>query len=390
MKKLTCIILAVFMVIGTAIAVSAETVPYSANFESKDDMLTALSKYAENFPEFDGLSFTAPEDYHLTEKELIIPTLDSTIYTADCYSFAEAFYGKGVNYSFVSYNENDIRFIVYYYTNEDSAYERVRYSPADDEGSAKVHRGYNYGLHYTAYEYTDGNEDVKCTYLLLQNQEHPDKLIYCYTSEPFSYDFLEGIEIESTGVYFPLFEENKDSMTNNLSEEFYNFCNSIREAPSDNDSGQIYDYIKADGMVFFKGDCSWIFEHEMIVCADSLGDWHFMTSPCDNGLSGLGIYVKTESEILTLESAYEQGIVTDLTTASKLEGTIMYRKGDVNGDKALNIKDSTALQKYIANKEVDVVSNRDIRDKVFDMNTDGKVNIKDATAIQKHLAKIDY
>lgn len=181
-------------------------------------------------------------------------------------------------------------------------------------------------------------------------------------------------------------EVNKEA----LADEFYDFCNSKIVTTYEHDYVSIGDYIEADGMVFFTGGCSWIFSHEMVIYADSIGDWHFMTNPRENGLSGLGVYVKANGEIYPVEDALEKGIVTDLTPVSKLEGIIFYHIGDINGDKSLNVKDATALQKYLANKETKIITNNDIRKKVFDMNKDERVNIKDATAIQKYIAKMDY
>lgn len=60
-----------------------------------------------------------------------------------------------------------------------------------------------------------------------------------------------------------------------------------------------------------------------------------------------------------------------------------YVIGDVNADKVLNIRDATALQKYVAKLG-----------KVYkfmaDFNGDLKINVKDSTDIQKKLAGLDY
>lgn len=189
------------------------------------------------------------------------------------------------------------------------------------------------------------------------------------------------ISISITGVQAKF---NKET----LIEDFYDFCNNKIESTNENDYVFINDYIETDDMIFFTGQCSWIFMHQMIVCADSMGDWHFMSNPCESGLSGLGVYVKLGNDIYSIETAWEENLVTDLTPVSKLKDLAFYHTGDINGDKNLNIKDATALQKYIANKEVEVVSSPNIREKIFDMNKDEKVNIQDATAIQKYLAKM--
>ena len=202
----------------------------------------------------------------------------------------------------------------------------------------------------------------------------------------FSALFLLVALLVSLGMLNASAEVNKDA----LSQEFFRFCNDKVETTYEHDSVKIHDYVEANEMVFFYADCSWIFMHQMVIYPDSMGDWLFMTNPSENGISGLGVYVKSDNEIYTIEKAWEEGIVTDLSPVSELDGIVFYHIGDVNGDKVLNIKDATALQKFIANKKVDVVSNYDIREKVFNMNKDENINIKDATAIQKYLAKIEY
>jgi len=60
-----------------------------------------------------------------------------------------------------------------------------------------------------------------------------------------------------------------------------------------------------------------------------------------------------------------------------------YVIGDVNADKVLNIRDATALQKYVAKLgKVDKL--------MADFNGDLDINVKDATDIQKKLAGLDY
>lgn len=62
----------------------------------------------------------------------------------------------------------------------------------------------------------------------------------------------------------------------------------------------------------------------------------------------------------------------------------IYDKGDVNGDGKLNIRDATAIQKYLA-KILELDENAV---ELADFNGDGKLNVKDATAIQKTIAGI--
>ena len=63
-----------------------------------------------------------------------------------------------------------------------------------------------------------------------------------------------------------------------------------------------------------------------------------------------------------------------------------FEMGDVNRDGKLNIKDATAIQKYLA-KMIDF---EDVQLVLADYNNDNKVNIKDVTYIQKKLAKVIF
>ncbi len=62
-----------------------------------------------------------------------------------------------------------------------------------------------------------------------------------------------------------------------------------------------------------------------------------------------------------------------------------YETGDVNCDGEINIKDATAIQKYIASLEVFTNEQKVLAD----YNKDNDVNIKDATAIQKRIAGLE-
>lgn len=59
--------------------------------------------------------------------------------------------------------------------------------------------------------------------------------------------------------------------------------------------------------------------------------------------------------------------------------------GDVDLNGVLNVRDATAVQKYLAGI-IDFTSDRK---KLADTDGDGKVSIKDATKIQKRLAGIE-
>ena len=55
--------------------------------------------------------------------------------------------------------------------------------------------------------------------------------------------------------------------------------------------------------------------------------------------------------------------------------------GDADGNNKINVKDTTAIQKYL-NKSIDSID-----EKYADVNEDGKIDVKDATIIQKYITK---
>ncbi|MBR3971641.1 MAG: leucine-rich repeat protein, partial [Ruminococcus sp.] len=63
-----------------------------------------------------------------------------------------------------------------------------------------------------------------------------------------------------------------------------------------------------------------------------------------------------------------------------------YELGDVDMDENINVKDATAIQKYLASIQD---YQPDAIELLMDFNKDGNVNIKDATAIQKRIAGIN-
>lgn len=66
------------------------------------------------------------------------------------------------------------------------------------------------------------------------------------------------------------------------------------------------------------------------------------------------------------------------------KNTIPTLFGDTNLDRALNIKDATYIQKYLAKIEI----RAEQFESILDTNQDGRITIADATFVQKHLAKI--
>ncbi len=93
---------------------------------------------------------------------------------------------------------------------------------------------------------------------------------------------------------------------------------------------------------------------------------------------GYYIYDVNEGKAYTLSEAYDIGL-NPTENALKLLGR---RRGDVHKDTEINIKDVTAIQKYLA----EIEGYTDVNYFAANFNKDGNVDIKDATAIQKYIA----
>lgn len=127
-----------------------------------------------------------------------------------------------------------------------------------------------------------------------------------------------------------------------------------------------------------------------IVVTSKIGDYAISTGPYSPYKHGFHIYVPTEDKIYTLEEAYFAGIEGIDEAFLSLAGDYVSLIGDADGNKKIDIKDATWIQKYIASiKGLDYVYVfEDLRSFACDYNRDENINIKDATAIQKHIAGI--
>lgn len=124
--------------------------------------------------------------------------------------------------------------------------------------------------------------------------------------------------------------------------------------------------------------------------AKQMGDYaaaqNSVYSPYDYGYY---IYVPETDTVYTLEEAVEaqvEGIGEAFFHLGKMGGVV----GDVDRDRKITIKDATAIQKIVAELEVE---NRYMKDTklnfyICDYDRDDDITIKDATAIQKHIAGI--
>jgi alpha-amylase len=73
---------------------------------------------------------------------------------------------------------------------------------------------------------------------------------------------------------------------------------------------------------------------------------------------------------------------TTTTKTKETTSTVDVNKfGDADGNNKINVKDTTAIQKYL-NKSIDSIDGT-----YADVNEDGKIDVKDATIIQKYITK---
>ena len=191
-------------------------------------------------------------------------------------------------------------------------------------------------------------------------------------------------------VTFSVYADIGNSISNSdLESEFLAYCKKQLPDIDYDYKVTIFKEKAYEDMIIFMGDCGAIPSLNTEHVTD-WGDWISLSTLGSSDLSVVGIYVKVEETILSLESAYEQGIITDLSPVAKL-ASLFYHIGDVNGDKKVNIKDATRLQKHLAGlNDEPIIDSGLLQTKVLDMNKDGKISIQDATSIQKYIAKADY
>ncbi len=98
----------------------------------------------------------------------------------------------------------------------------------------------------------------------------------------------------------------------------------------------------------------------------------------------MGDYVFSDTENITIYG--EEGSYAQEYAQSKNIKFAVKTMGDTEQDGEVNIKDATAIQKYLAM----LVEFNAMQKEVADFNSDGDVSISDATAIQKMLAGLEY
>ncbi len=102
------------------------------------------------------------------------------------------------------------------------------------------------------------------------------------------------------------------------------------------------------------------------------------------GVTYMGDNVFSDTEAITIFG--EKGSYAQEYALDKGIDFVEIIDGDTNFDGKVDIKDATAIQKYL----VQIISFSAVQEDLADFNHSGKVTVSDATAIQKMLAGLDY
>ncbi len=138
------------------------------------------------------------------------------------------------------------------------------------------------------------------------------------------------------------------------------------------------------------GDCRMLSRVSLPQTLQTIDDFAFYNDSnlteiyIPESVTQMGENVFSNTDMLTI--CGEEGSYAQEYAQSKEIRFVVKMDGDVNQDEKTDIKDATAIQKYLA----EIISLSAMQEDVADFNHDGKVTISDATAIQKKLAGLEY
>ena len=201
-KKIFSLMLATFLIAGSVFCVSAETPPFSEDFESEEEMLAALSQYAEEYPYYNGHAFNSniPQGYHLEYRQVLSVGVGISAKASDNFSFMESRYGYGIDTTFEAlyYKQNSTdtyRAFAYYGYNTDEVLQRLENAKTLD-GVVNFEEGTANGYPYLVCEY-----DYRRTDYYLAVNEY---LIHLITYEDKVEGFVYSIGFTYTDVCIPV------------------------------------------------------------------------------------------------------------------------------------------------------------------------------------------
>lgn len=201
-KRIFALAFALLFIVGSAFCVSAETPPFSEDFESEEEMLAALSQYAEEYPYYNGHAFNSniPQGYHLEYRQVLSVGVGISAKASDNFSFMESRYGYGIDTTFEAlyYKQNSTdtyRAFAYYGYNTDEVLQRLENAKTLD-GVVNFEEGTANGYPYLVCEY-----DYRRTDYYLAVNEY---LIHLITYEDKVEGFVYSIGFTYTDVCIPV------------------------------------------------------------------------------------------------------------------------------------------------------------------------------------------
>lgn len=222
-KKIFAFIMALLIIAGSVLAVSAETPPYSENFENESEMLTALSKYAVEYPDNASLNLNSdiPKGYHLEYRQVVSIDIEVDALIPKCFSFAESQYGQGVDYTFTSYDyENGypgvVRALVYYGYNSDEIKTILENAKIKDEVST-FDEGNVKGNSYVVCKSFEDCDPPQIDYYLALDEY----LVHIISFDPNIEDLLSKVTVEYIDVSIPVKIKDNADWFNKTIEEGY-------------------------------------------------------------------------------------------------------------------------------------------------------------------------
>lgn len=181
---------------------------------------------------------------------------------------------------------------------------------------------------------------------------------------------------------------NATTLEEELSEQmFYYFDGDEADLsffPSDLPLITIYDYVEINDIVIFSAVAMWRGADLAEVC-EIYGDW-CIYSAATFYPSSTSMFVRKENKIYTLQEAWDEGVITDLSSVVGFNKPKIYSIGDADLDYEITILDATQIQLKLAQL---LPRDKEWMFEVADYDRDGEATVLDATAIQRKLALIE-
>ncbi len=410
MKKIISLLLVFVMLMSFALVVRADAPPYSKDFSDKGEMLSSLSKYSKTFPDVEDYTSSdlseKRERHHLERREVFVPYIEDSGYTATSFSYAESEWGKGVNYIFASYSlgEENVRIMVFHGLNKEQIEEglvlafvpEARFFSGEDKITGKV---------YGAAETPLYDGAVFSEYVIKSNY-YDDILTFVYTNSSFDEALVSNLQFEKADFLLPVYVEDYEGYNDRIQyeglffEKFY-YANRYDSADLIHEYRELYYHYDEENNMDWALICTsdylvppWnvmpyaVFGQRVLRCGGTYSPF----------VVRYGIYDVNKDIFTSITNVWDTDDYADLHQVLDLvnAGELI---GDTDKDSEITIKDATLIQKCLAS--LCEFADDDAVDGVYtsyygklayisDFDRDGERTIKDATAIQKHIAGLEY